>query len=46
MKIKTFKNGVGNGWEINFIGKVFNLRIARHQLAFWKNYNPIVNCSL
>lgn len=44
MKIRTFKKaGFKNGWEINFIGSVFNLRIARHQIGFWKNYNPIIN---
>ena len=41
MKIRFFKHGVGNDWEVNFIGKTYSLRIARHQLAFWKNYNPI-----
>jgi hypothetical protein len=41
MKIRTFKHGVGNGWELNFIGKVYNLRIARHQIAFWKYNEPI-----
>lgn len=45
MKIKFFKHGVGGGWELNFIGKKYNLRIARHQLAFWKNYEPIFNKS-
>ena len=43
MKIRTFKNGYKNGWELNLIGNVFNLRVARYQLAFWKNYNPIIN---
>lgn len=47
MEIKTFKNaGVKNGWEINFIGKVYNLRIARHQIGFWKNDNPIINYNM
>jgi hypothetical protein len=45
MKIKFFKHGVGNSWELNFIGTTYNLRIARHQIAFWKNYNPIINWS-
>lgn len=45
MKIRFFKYGVGNGWEVNFIGHRYNLRIARHQLAFWKNYEPIFNIS-
>jgi len=43
MKIRTFKNGYKNGWEINFIGKVFNFRIAKFQLAAWKKYNQIIN---
>lgn len=37
MRVRVFKHGVGNGWEFNFIGKVYNLRIVRHQFAFWKN---------
>jgi hypothetical protein len=43
MKIKTFKHGVGNGWEFNILTKTFSLRIARHQIALWKNYEPIIN---
>jgi hypothetical protein len=43
MKIKYFKNGIGNSWEINFIGETLNLRIARHQIALWKNYKPVIN---
>ncbi len=43
MKIKTFKFGYKNGWEINFTGKKYTFRIARHQLAFWENYDPIFN---
>ena len=46
MKIKFFKHGVGNSWELNFIGTKYNLRIARHQFAFWVDYNPIINWSL
>jgi len=46
MKIKTFKNGYKHGWEINFIISVFNLRIARYQLALWCNYNAIFNFAL
>lgn len=45
MKVRFFKHGVGNSWELNFIGTTYNLRIARHQIAFWKNYNPIINWS-
>jgi hypothetical protein len=43
MKIKTFKHGYRNGWEINFIGKKYNIRIARYQFGLWKDYNPIIN---
>jgi hypothetical protein len=43
MKIKFFKHGVGNKWELNFIGKVYNLRIARCQIAMWKNYEFLFN---
>lgn len=43
MKIRTFKKGYRNGWEINFIGKVYNFRVAKHQIGFWKNDNPIIN---
>lgn len=43
--IRFFKHGVGNGWELNFVGKKYSLRIARHQLAFWKNYESIFNFS-
>lgn len=41
MKIRYFKHGVGNGWELNFIGSHLNLRIARHQFALWHNYEPL-----
>lgn len=44
MKIKTFKHSLGKiGFEINFIGKVYNLRIASRQFAFWKNNEPVFN---
>lgn len=43
--IRFFKHGVGNGWELNFVGKKYNLRIARHQFALWKNNDPIFNKS-
>lgn len=43
MRIKTFKHGYKNGWEMNIhLGK-FSLRIARHQFAFWRNYDPFFN---
>lgn len=43
MKIRFFKHGIGNSWELNFIGKKYNLRIAKHQIAFWKNNEAIFN---
>ncbi len=44
MKIRFFKrNAYKNGWELNFIGKTYSLRIARFQFAIWKNYEPIIN---
>jgi len=44
MKVKFFKkNAYKNGFELNFIGSKYNLRIAQYQLAFWKNYEPIFN---
>lgn len=44
MKIRTFKHSLGQkGFEINLIGKVWNLRIASRQLALWKNHNAIFN---
>ena len=46
IQVRFFKNGVGGSWELNIIGKRFNLRIARHQIAFWDGYNPIFNYSL
>jgi len=30
-------------WEFNMIGKVWNLRIARSQIALWKNYVPLID---
>ena len=44
-KIRFFRYGVGNSWELNFVGKKYNLRIAIHQFALWKNYEPIFNYS-
>lgn len=43
MKIKYFKYGYGNAPEINFIGKVWNLRLGFKQIALWKNYESIFN---
>lgn len=42
MKIRFFRSvRHKNDWELNFIGKVYNLRIARKQIAFWRNYEPV-----
>lgn len=41
MKIRYFKHGVKNGWEFNFIGSRWNLRIARHQFALWHDLEPV-----
>lgn len=36
MKIRYWQSvRYKNDWELNFIGKRWNLRIARHQIAFW-----------
>lgn len=43
MKIRYFKHGVGNSWELNFIGSHWNLRIARYQLALWHDNESILN---
>lgn len=45
MKIIYFKKGIGynGGWELNLsLGKT-SLRIAQHQFALWRNYNPFFN---
>ena len=39
MTLKTFNYSLGQkGFEINFIGKKWSLRIASRQFALWKNY--------
>jgi hypothetical protein len=44
MQIRIFRHSLGvKGFELNFIGKVWNLRIASRQLALWKNHEPIFN---
>lgn len=44
MEIRFFKkNSYKGGWELNFIGSKYNFRIAKYQLAFWKDYQPIFN---
>lgn len=29
-----------NGWELSFIGKIWQLRIAKNQVALWKADSP------
>lgn len=42
MKIKLFRAVRGPGdWELNFVGRIWNFRIGRSQLALWKNYEPL-----
>lgn len=44
MSVSFFKNSAyRGGFELNIIVGQFNLRIAKHQFAFWKNYEPIFN---
>lgn len=44
MSFSFFKNGAyRGGFELNIIVGQFNLRIAKHQFAFWRNYEPIFN---
>ena len=41
--IRFFKHGYKNGWELNIVGNVLNLRIAKYQFSFWVNNNAIIN---
>lgn len=44
MRIKYFNNvRFKNDWEMNFVGKVWNLRIGRSQFALWKNFIAVFN---
>ena len=44
MTIRVFKRVRREGdWEINFIGKRWNLRIARSQIALWRDLRSLVN---
>lgn len=44
MQIKWFRNvRFKNDWELNFVGKVYNLRIGRSQVTFWKSNEVIFN---
>lgn len=43
-RVRWFRNAAyGGGWEFNLVGRVWCFRIARHQIALWKNYKPIFN---
>jgi hypothetical protein len=44
MQIKTFHSSLGKkGFEVNFIGSKWNLRIASRQFALWKNNEAVFN---
>jgi hypothetical protein len=44
MKFIRFKGVRCKGdWEWNWVGKKYNLRIARSQFAFWINYHSLFN---
>lgn len=44
MKIRVFRSvRFRNDWELNLIGKVWNLRIGRSQVALWRNYIALFN---
>lgn len=44
MKVKFFNSVRFKGdWELNFIGKHYNLRVGRSQFALWKDYSPLFN---
>lgn len=44
MKVKWFRSvRYRNDWELNFVGKVWSLRIARNQIALWRNYVALFN---
>lgn len=42
LTIRTFGSVRYPGdWEINVIGRVWNLRIGRSQVALWRNYTAL-----
>ena len=44
MRVKFYRSvGTERAWELNFVGKVWNLRVGQVQLALWHNYKPIFN---
>ncbi len=43
MKIKFFRYGYRETWELNLVGRVWNFRIGGAQLALWRNFLPVFN---
>lgn len=42
MTIRVFRSVRYPGdFEVNLIGRVWNLRIGRSQVALWRNYRPL-----
>lgn len=42
MKARFFRSvRFKNDFELNFIGKVWSLRIGRSQFSLWRNYEPV-----
>jgi hypothetical protein len=42
-RIRLFRRAYRGGWEANYVGKRWNLRIARYQGALWKDMVPVFN---
>lgn len=40
-RIRFYRFGADNRFELNFVGIVWNLRIGAVQIALWRNYKPI-----
>jgi len=43
MVIRVFPYSYKDGWEINFVGRVYYIRIAKYQFGIWKSWKPIIN---
>lgn len=42
--VRWFRNAAwGGGWELDLLFMGWEFRIARHQIAFWKDYTPVFN---
>ena len=42
MEVRFFSNVRFPGdWELNFIGRVWNFRLGRSQIALWRNFVPL-----